>query len=610
MSVGPTLLLVLLGLPLAAAVAVALLGRGRAEAARVIALFVVLINLGLTVALVANAAPKLAARELPADGRPLSFAPIMVPGAVSKDPASEDSHRTKWELIPLDFTPQKPGVPRPTNAPAVRFYLGVDGINLWLVALTSLLMVSAVLASWEAITERAHEYYAWLLVLATGMTGVFLAFDIILFYVFFELTLIPLYFLVGVWGGSGRREAARKLFLYTLAGSLITLIGALVVVGATASEKKPATFEIPELVRRVHDMSREAHGTLAAAEQKQRLEAPPPRDIDDPDAPPPPGSDIAQQSRQRYHDLMTLQAFVFLTLCVGFAVKVPLVPVHTWLPDAYAEAPLPITFLLSAVLAKMGTYGILRLAIPLAPDAALSLGLPVLGSLGVLGIVYGAFCAFGQTDLRRLLAYSSVSHLGFCVLGLVTVTVAGLTGGLLHMVNHGLATGLLFLLIGMLADRYGGNREGPAFSGLAAKFPTMALLVMLGSLASVGLPGLNSFVSEVLMLAGVVASDARPGDGRGWTLAVGAAAGIVLGAWYTMTMLRNVFFGPLREPGGGGPRPDLNGRELVAALPLAVFCVVLGLFPTPVLKSVERDIAVVATPAAAQPPAVAKTPVP
>jgi NADH-quinone oxidoreductase subunit M len=553
------LLPVLVGLPLAAALAVALLGPSRAGAARAGTLAVTLVNLGLTAVVVAafvwGSAPESAGETF--SPRLTTRVPVLRMGTAS-------------------------------DSPAVQFFVGVDGLNIWLLALTAVLTVPAVLASWK-VSERANEYFAWLLVLLGGMNGVFVAFDVILFYVFFELTLVPLFFLVGGWGGNARREAARKLFLYTLAGSLLTLVGVLAVVVYSAdSAGKPLTFAIPEVVRNMEARSAQLSDDLVQR-QKTLVNATK-------------GAEKIAAKRAWEDKLPEWETFrwfqfgVFLLLVAGFAVKTPLVPLHTWLPSAYTEAPLPTTFLLAGVLAKMGTYGLLRLAVPMLPDASVLYGPALLGILGAVGIVYGALCAFAQTDLKRLVAYSSLSHMGFVVVGLFALNQAGLSGSLMQMVNHGLTTGALFLLVGMLADRYG-TRDSAAYSGLMGKLPLLTFLMVVACLASVGLPGLNSFPAEMLMMAGVV----KLGTGLGYFLAAAGALGIVLGAWYLFTMLKQVFFGPLREPDPtpsvvepiAMPAGDLTGRELAMVLPLVALCLVLGLFPNVVLRTAEPDVKVV-----------------
>src|SRR5262249_11868096 len=314
----------------------------------------------------------------------------------------------------------EPGVPpQRVKLGAAQLFIGLDGLNVWLVALGSFLMLPVVLISWDTVREREGAYYAWLFLLQAGLLGVFLSFDILLFYVCFELTLVPLLFLIGGWGpGPNRRDAARKLFLFTLAGGLITLLGVAGTVLYVYDRTGQLTFSIPQLADLVQT------GMLQKSEANQGL-------------------------------CQHAQTYLFIALAVGFAVKIPLVPVHSWLPGAYSEAPIAVTVMLSALLAKMGTFGLLRICLPLCPDATLAVGMPLLGTLGAISIIYGALCAYAKTDIRRLVAYSSVSHLGFCVLALVAYSPAGLAGGLLHMVNHGLSTGALFLLVGMLVRRYG-----------------------------------------------------------------------------------------------------------------------------------------------------------
>jgi NADH-quinone oxidoreductase subunit M len=524
-ALAPTLLVLLLVVPLVAAAVVAALGAANAPAVRRVSLAAVLVNLVLTVLVLIPAVPELQARG---------------DGAATFTPA----FATVVDVLPLG------------GSSAIQFAIGLDGLNVWLVALTSVLLVPSVLVSWTAIDERANEFYAWLLVLQAAMTGVFLAFDLILFYVFFELTLVPLFFLIGIWGGPMRREAARKFFLYTLAGSLITLLGALGVVlivyenTARAQGGNVLTFSIPRLVELAQTLIDSGQFSPAA------------------------------------------QAAVFAALAVGFAVKVPLFPLHTWLPLAHVEAPTAGSVLLAGVLLKLGTYGFLRLCLPLTPDAVLAVGVPVIGTLAAIGIVYGALCAFAQSDIKKLVAYSSVSHLGFCVLGLFALNAAGLSGGLLQMVNHGLSTGALFLLVGMLYERYH-TRMMADYSGMAARLKVMAAFWVFVCLTSVGMPGLNGFVGEMLVLAGVY--DLRGASVSGSGFAVVIAIGIVLGAWYLFTLLRRVFFGPVREPEHEGHHvSDLTGREWATVAPVAVLCLVLGLWPQPVLDAARADIGVVA----------------
>jgi NADH-quinone oxidoreductase subunit M len=286
-----------------------------------------------------------------------------------------------------------------------------------------------------------------------------------------------------------------------------------------------------------------------------------------------------------------LQFWFFIALMAGFMVKIPIWPFHTWLPAAYSEAPTGITMMLSAVMAKLGTFGILRLVLPLVPDAAVVYGLPVVGVLAAIGIVYAAFCAFASKDMKLLIAYSSISHLGFLVLALFAINREGLSGAVLHMVNHGLSTGAMFAALGFLLDRYR-TTEMSKFGGLMGRFPTFAVLTFVLSLASIGLPGLNNFVSEMMMMAGLFDAD-NPGVHNLWP-AVVAAGGIFLSAWYTLTMLKRVFFNPLKEPEPVTPKPprDVTRNEFFALGSLAVLCLVLGLYPQPVIDSMKPDVRV------------------
>jgi len=384
--------------------------------------------------------------------------------------------------------------------------------------------------------------------------GVFLAFDVILFYIFFELTLVPLFFLIGIWGGPERRHAARKFFIYTLTGSVVFFLALLAVVVVCyhhpAEGNKVLTFAIPDLVRIVNV------------------------NLQDP----------APAARAFWQ---SFQFWVFLAMFAGFAIKVPLFPLHTWLPLAHVEAPTAGSVILAGVLLKMGTYGFLRLALPLTPDACISVGLPLVGVLSVIGIIYGALCALAQDDFKKLVAYSSVSHLGFCMLGMFALNSAGLTGSLLQMINHGLSTGGLFLLVGMLYERYHTRRIAD-YGGMGTKLKLLSFCMVFICLSSIGLPGLNGFVGETLVFFGMF--DVRP------VLAIVGTAGILLGAWYLMTLLKSVFFGPLKEPEheGHGLIFDLNGREIATLAPIMALCLFLGLYPQPVIDVAKVDLDVVA----------------
>lgn len=532
-DVFPILLLGLLALPLSAAVLVAALGPRQGAVIHWLSLASTVGSLVFASILTAElASTSMRAKAAGDEPLPTTFQPRFV---------------TKVDLLVLG--PSFPAEGK--EAPAIQFYVGLDGLNVWLVVLTAVLMVSSVLISWPSIKERANEYFALLLLLQAVLVGVFIAFDIICFYVFFELALVPLFFLIGIWGGPQRQYAARKFFIYTLAGSLITLLGVLGIVLACYSRSGQLTFAIPELVRIVHE----------------RLPVEP-------------------------EFWGTVQFWVFLALMVGFAVKVPLVPLHTWLPLAHVEAPTAGSVLLAGVLLKLGTYGFLRLCLPLTPEASQTIGVPLIGSLAVIGIIYGALCALAQDDIKKLVAYSSVSHLGFCMLGLFALNEVGVAGSLLQMVNHGLSTGALFLLVGMLYERYH-TRKMADYGGLAARLKLLTCFAVFICLSSVGMPGLNGFVGEVLVLMSIFDFQGRSVNGA--ILGALAASGIVLGTWYLFTMLRQVFFGVLREPAHAGHEPakDISPREWAALLPIAGLCLLLGMYPQPFLEAAKRDIRLV-----------------
>jgi NADH-quinone oxidoreductase subunit M len=551
-----TLVLLVVLVPLVCAVMLPLFGVG----ARRVALWLAVLHLALTAALVGTTLPSLNLRGEQSSGfhglAAVRFQPIAVPG----DPAGKDSesHRTRWTLLSLSASP----MPENRGGPAVQFYLGVDGLNLWLVALASLMMIPAILVSWDSVKEKPGAFFGWLFLLQGAAIGAFLSFDVILFYVFFELTLIPAFFLIGRWGvGSGRRDAARKFFLYTLAGSLLTLVG---VIGVVLTNPNPETgqitFSLPDLMANVQHWLDKAHAESLAG-KPEKLAA-----------------------------LQTTQFWLFAALMAGFMVKVPVWPFHTWLPSAYAESPIGVTILLSALLAKLGTFGILRFVLPLTPDAAITYGLPVVGTLAAFGIVYAALCAYDQKDIKLMVAYSSVSHLGFLVLAIFAFNTEGLSGAVLHMVNHGLSTGAMFAMLAFLIDRYRSTQTAH-YGGLMGRFPNFAVLAFALCLASIGLPGFNNFVSEMLMLAGLF--DARnPGVHR-LGLAVVATFGILLSAWYVLTMLQKVFFNPPKEPepvAPESPPTDVSRREFFAFGTLAGLCLLLGLFPQSVLDSMRWDV--------------------
>jgi NADH-quinone oxidoreductase subunit M len=422
--------------------------------------------------------------------------------------------------------------------PDIHFALGVDGLSLWLIFLSAALMIPSVLVSWEAVQDRPASFYALMLLLESGLIGVFAAQDIILFYVFFEFTLIPLFFMVGIWGGHDRRFAARRFFIYTLAGSFITFLALICIVLSYwwMSPAKPLTFSIPVLTEGI---ARLVQTDYTAA-------------------------------RYWAH----VGPYIFLALFAGFAVKVPLVPFHTWLPLAHVEAPTAGSVLLAGVLLKIGSYGFLRFALPLVPGACWW-AFDAIAVLAVIGIIYGALLALAQDDIKKLVAYSSVSHMGFCVLGLFALNAVGITGGLLQMINHGLSTGALFAMVGMLYERYH-TRDIEAYGGMARRFPVFAFCLGVLAFSSIGLPGLNGFTGEVTSLMGMFQYN-RLYAGLGLT-------GIILGAWYMLWLVQRTFFGRLREPileghGDHDPPGDMNAREILALAPILILIVWIGINP-------------------------------
>ena len=410
----------------------------------------------------------------------------------------------------------------------IGYIIGIDGISLFLVLLTTFLMPLAIAASW-AVQDKIKEYLFFMLVLETGMLGAFVALDLFLFYVFWEVMLVPMYFLIGVWGGTRRIYAALKFVLYTMAGSLPMLVAIIYLASRYAQVNQTMTFDLLQL----YDL---------------RLP-------------------------------VNEQVWLFLAFGLSFAIKVPLFPFHTWLPDAHVEAPTAGSVILAGVLLKMGTYGFLRFAMPLFPDAALVLT-PVIIALAVIGIIYGAAVAMMQPDLKKLVAYSSVSHLGFVMLGLFALNIQGIQGGIYQMVSHGLSTGALFLLVGMLYDRRH-TRMIADFGGLWYRLPVLSVMFLIVTFASIGLPGLNGFIGEFLILLG--AFRVTPG----WTAA--AASGIILGAIYMLWMFRRVFFGPLTHP-ENQKLTDLNQRELLILVPVVALIIIMGIYPQPFLSRMKPAV--------------------
>ncbi len=437
--------------------------------------------------------------------------------------------------------------------------VGVDSVSLLLIALTSLLGPICVAASTTAITTKVKTFHFWLLVLQTAMAGVFASRDLLLFYICFEFTLLPMYVLISLFGSSNRAKAATKFFLYTFTGSMVALAGLVYVVWFTNKITGDWTLDI---------------GVLQSVARRMSLGE---------------------------------QSLVLGAMLLGFGVKVPLFPVHTWLPLAHTEAPTAGSVILAGVLLKLGTYGIYRFVLPMAPDAVLEYA-PLLAILSIVGILYAGLICWVQTDVKKLVAYSSVSHLGFCVLGLVALNPIGMTGSVLYMINHGLSTGALFLLIGMVYERYH-TRSMRELGGLASKMPVWTFFMVFFTLASVGLPGLNGFVSEFMCLVGTFQSDvnwAQHGDlpgattGRlGFWYAVAAGAGMVVAAMYLLYMVGKICWGELREPHGHDGHgdhdahalpADLSRREVGVLLPLAALCLFLGVYPKPVIDAVTPSV--------------------
>ena len=432
----------------------------------------------------------------------------------------------------------------------VRFSVALDGLSLWLFALSALLVVTCVLVSWNAISERPATFYALLLLLETGILGVFSAQDIILFYVFFEFTLIPLFILIGVFGSEQRHYAAVKFFLYTFAGSVLTFLGLLAtVLWCGTHNDGTLTFSIDKITE-----------ILAA-----------------------------------YPMPFEMQLWIFAALFIGFAIKVPLFPLHTWLPLAHVQAPTAGSVLLAGVLLKIGTYGFVRFSLPMLPDASAACT-PYLLWLAVAGIIYGALVALAQSDIKKLIAYSSVSHLGYCMLGIFALNSLGMQGGTLQMISHGISTGALFAIIGMIYERYH-TRNIADLGGLAKRAPIMAFFMLLFTFSSIGLPGTNGFAGEFLILTGIF-QRAWTGPIGEWTMhlrwiSVLSVVGVVLGAWYMLWLVQRVFFGPLKEPADAADHIesyDLTPREITALAPLAILVVWIGLFPQMWLRQIGPEV--------------------
>jgi NADH-quinone oxidoreductase subunit M len=402
-----------------------------------------------------------------------------------------------------------------------RYHVGVDGVSLWLVLLTTLLMPISLLSSWTAVRKRPLSYYVFLLILESALIGVFVSLDLLLFYLFFEASLIPMFFLIGVWGGERRVYAAVKFFIYTAVGSLLMLVAIIAIYFLYH------TFDYTTLLQ-----------AMAANPLAERVEF-----------------------------------WLFLAFAFAFCIKVPLFPLHTWLPDAHTEAPTAGSVILAGVLLKMGTYGLLRFNLALFPDQARRWA-PVIITLAVIGIIYGALVAMVQPDVKRLVAYSSVSHMGFVVLGLFSFTELGMQGALYQMLNHGVSTGALFLFVGFIYERRH-TRMISEFGGLTKPMPWFSTLFVIASLSSIGLPFLNGFVGEFLILIGTWTSRAVT---HPWIVTMLAATGVIWAAVYMLWMLQRVVFGPLTND-ENARLSDLNPRELALIFPLLVLMLFMGVYP-------------------------------
>jgi NADH-quinone oxidoreductase subunit M len=419
---------------------------------------------------------------------------------------------------------------------AIEYHLGVDGVSILLTLLTVFLMPLAVLGSWRYIDRHVKEFHLLLLLLTTGMLGVFFALDLFVFYVFWELMLVPMYFVIGIWGGAERVYAAVKFFLYTFVGGLLMLVGILVLYFYHQQATGEYSYALADFLA---------------------LNVP-----------------------------VGLQFVLFLAFGLAFAIKVPMFPFHTWLPDAHVQAPAAGSVILAAVLLKMGTYGFYRFAMPLFPEAARAL-LPWVAGLAVVGVLYGAMVSLVQPNMKKLVAYSSVSHLGFVMLGLFAMNAIGVQGAVIQMINHGLSTGALFFICGMIYERRH-TYEIAELGGLSAAMPAFATIFMIVTLSSIGLPGLNGFVGEFLILAGMFQTHPY--------LAGAATVGVILAAYYMLRMYGRVMFGPVDREANRA-LPDLAARELTILVPFVVLIVWIGVYPKPFLDrsapSVERFVEMV-----------------
>ncbi|MGE5364043.1 MAG: NADH-quinone oxidoreductase subunit M [Bacteroidota bacterium] len=417
----------------------------------------------------------------------------------------------------------------------ISYHIGIDGISLLLLLLTTFITPLTLLSSWKNIGKKVKEFNFFMLLLEVGMIGVFISLDMFLFYVFWEAMLIPMYFIIGLWGGEQRIYASVKFFIYTMAGSLLMLV-AIIWLGVYASWYTGSfTTNLLELYKVAPGLPRQ------------------------------------------------IQAFMFFAFMVSFAIKVPLFPLHTWLPDAHVQAPTAGSVILAGVLLKMGTYGMLRFCLPLFPQSAMHYA-PLIGTLAVIGIIYGALVSMVQKDMKKLVAYSSVSHLGFVVLGIFSMTTEAVQGSVIQMINHGLSTGALFLLVGMIYDRTH-TRQIADYGGIARIIPVYSTFLMIAVLSSMGLPGLNGFVGEFLILLGAFKSPVL----NSWWFTIFAATGVIFAAVYLLWMYQRVVFGEVRHSSLNSLK-DLSKREIAVLIPVFVFIVWIGIYPGTFLKLTEKSV--------------------